>query len=89
MHRSRTDHQQQSQSAAARITASIIVPTLSTDNEPQVRWALPMNQKQPQPTTFRLGRKTKTIHNSSTIMNRTRSIERNASSSLPDLPVKQ
>lgn len=77
-------HINQLQKPTARITASIIMPTLAIEQEPQVRWSITANQKQTQSTAFRLARKT-----TSTNMNGTKTIERAASSSLPDLPLGQ
>jgi hypothetical protein len=81
-HRSRTDsvgiNQLQPQT---RITASIIVPTLAMDREPQVRWATPAVHKQTQSKSFRLTGAAKP----SLIKNGTKNIERAASTSLPDL----
>ena len=82
-------HINQIQQPAARITASIIVPTLAIDHELQVRWTMRANQKQTQSSAFRLARKTTTTNNSSTIISGTKTIERAASSSLPYLPLGQ
>lgn len=85
IHRSRTDTTGMKElPSPARITASVIVPTLAMDREPQVRWATPATQKQIQSSSFRLP--TSSV-NSSSIINGTKNIERTASTSLPDLPL--
>jgi len=85
IHRSQTDsggiNQLQSQ---PRITASIIVPTLAMDREPQVRWATPAAHKQAQSTSIRLAA---AAAKTSSSTNGTKNIERAASISLLDLPL--
>jgi hypothetical protein len=78
-YRSRTDptfiNQLQPQT---RITASVIMPTLEIDREPQVRWATAVTPRVAQKTSYRLS---ETVPNPPS----TKQIERSASNSLLDL----
>ena len=66
-----------------RITASIVIPALGIDRRPPIRWAQPVVQKQTQSGPFRLSAQ----GNPPPIMHGGRSMERAASTSLPDLPL--
>ncbi|CAF3403831.1 unnamed protein product, partial [Rotaria sp. Silwood2] len=83
-HRSQTNlitsNQRQVQ---ARITASVIVPTLAIDPDPKIKWATPVTHKVTQSTSFRLAVASKP----SPILNDARKIDRAVSTSLPDLPL--
>ncbi len=83
-YRSRTDpifiNQSQPQT---RITASVIMPTLEIDREPQVRWATAVTPRVAQKTSYRLS---EPVPNPPSITTDTRQIERSASNSLLNLP---
>jgi len=83
-YRSRTDptfiNQLQPQT---RITASVIMPTLEIDREPQVRWATAVTPRVAQKTSYRLSETVPNPHSQTTD---TKQMERSASNSLLDLP---
>jgi len=66
-----------------RITASVIVPTLAMDREPQVTWATSTAHKITKSKSFRIA----VASNPPPIINGTKTIERAASTSLPELPL--
>ncbi|CAF2125401.1 unnamed protein product [Rotaria magnacalcarata] len=67
----------------ARITASVVVPTLGLDSEPKMTWATPVAHKVTPGTSYRLSVASK----QHTAMNDSKKIDRCASTSLPDLPL--
>ncbi|CAF4112578.1 unnamed protein product [Adineta steineri] len=69
------------QPPTTRITPSRIVPSPEFNREHQVRWAIPVAQKIPQTTPYRLA----SVSESSSIMPDLRRSERSASNSIPDL----
>ena len=73
---------QRSRFDPTRIAASVIVPTPATDRNAQVRWAQPVPQREMQSNSFLFAAPAK----APTIANGVKTIERVASTSLPDLP---
>ncbi|CAF3805071.1 unnamed protein product [Adineta steineri] len=69
------------QPPTTRITPSRIVPNPEFNREHQVRWAIPVVQKIPQTTPYRLA----SVSESPSIMPDLRRSERSASNSIPDL----
>jgi hypothetical protein len=67
-----------------RITASVVVPTLTMDREPQVKWAIPVTHKIAKSTSFQFS----PASNPPSIITAKRNIQRIPSTSLPDFPIK-